>query len=183
MNTSDGNTVQIAVQDPRSLVVAVTGHAHLGDPASIDFVARAFKRLLGRLQRQQNGPVVALSGLSAGADTLFAEAALACGWTLDVCIAATKVVENFPPGPERDQHLRLRAHSRRMIELPFARRSNGAYMAMGYWLVDTCDLLIAAWNGRPAAALGGTGDVVAYAQAEGRPIIHVHPLERTIMRL
>ena len=159
------------------LNVAVTGHCDLGGPATVAFVQSAFAQLLALCQCECPAGLTALSGLGAGADTLFAEAALAQGIALDVCIAASDIIENFAPGPERDQHLQLRARSRRVVALPFSQRSNGAYMAMGYWLADTCNLLIAAWNGRPAAALGGTGDVVAYALSSGRPVIHLHTLD------
>jgi len=79
-----------------------------------------------------------------------------------------------------DQHFRLRAHSRIVHELPFSERSAESYLALGHWLVDSCNLLIAVWNGTPPAKPGGTGDVVAMAQQVGRPIIHIHPIQRTI---
>ena len=161
--------------------VAVTGHCRLGDSATMEFVAAAFDRLLMQLQHDHPADLVALSGLAEGADTLFAEAALARGIALEVCLACTDVIENFTPGAARDQHLMLRERSRRIHTLPFTERSNAAYMALGHWLVDTSDLLIAAWNGLPALAEGGTGDVVAYARQQGRPLIHIHTVQRTIL--
>jgi hypothetical protein len=163
--------------------VAVTGHCRLGDGATTHFVAQAFDRLLAQLQRDHPAGLVALSGLAEGADTLFAEAALARGIALEVCLACADVIENFPAGAARNQHLLLRARSRRIHTLPFIERSNAAYMALGRWLVDASDLLIAAWNGLPAAAEGGTGDVVAYARQRGRPVIHIHTLHTTVTPL
>lgn len=181
MNTTHRTTSAAQLQPAsRPFVIAVTGHCELGSPATLGFVQNAFDQLLAQLQADHQENLVVLSGLAAGADTLFAEAALALGITLDVCLSASDIIENFTPGPEREQFLHLCKQSRSVIGLPFATRSNGAYMALGYWLVDTCDLLIAAWNGHSAAALGGTGDVVAYARAQGRPVIHIHTLEHMI---
>lgn len=163
--------------------VAVTGHWSLGDAATVAFVTQAFAALLAQLLRAHPEGVVALSGLALGADTLFAEAALALGIPLDACIANRAAIEKYAPGPERDQHFRLRARSRSVHELPFAERSAESYLALGRWLVDNADMLIAAWNGAAPAKPGGTGDVVALARAAGRPVIHVHPVERTITML
>lgn len=163
--------------------VAVTGHWSLGDAATIAFVTQAFAALLAQLLREHQEGLVALSGLALGADTLFAEAALAQGIPLEACIANSAVIEKYAPGPERDQHFRLRARSRSVHELPFTERSAESYLALGRWLVDNSDLLIAAWNGEDPAKPGGTGDVVAMALAAGRPVLHVHTIQRTITEL
>jgi hypothetical protein len=160
--------------------VAVTGHQQLGDETTVAYVTQAFGAQLARLRDAHPEGVVALSGLGAGADTIFAELALRGGLALEVCLAAADIVENFVPGPERERFLTLCALSRQIHRLPYAGRSNTAYMALGRWLVESCDLLIAAWNGQPAAAEGGTGDVVAYARAHGRPVIHIHTIEHTV---
>lgn len=181
MGRENSTTTTSLQQDRRdSFTIAVTGHCQLGDAPTIAFVAQTFDRLLGQLQEDHAEGVVALSGLGAGADTLFAQAAIARGIPLEVCIAAADVIENFALGAERATYLQLRSQSRRVIELPYAKRTNGAYMALGYWLVDSCDLLIAAWNGQPARGLGGTADVVKYAQAQGCRVIHVHTVQQTI---
>jgi hypothetical protein len=159
--------------------VAVTGHCDLGDETVISFVAQTFSALLGQFKRVHPAGVVALSGLAPGADTIFAEVALGLAIPLEVCIAASAVVEKYALGPERDQHFRLRALSRPVTKLPFTKRSAEAYLALGGWLVNSCDLLIAAWNGWPPSKPGGTGDVVAIAQQCGRPVIHIHTLRRT----
>lgn len=160
--------------------VAVTGHQHLGDDATVAFVGQSFGGQLARLRDTHPAGVVALSGLAAGADTLFAEIALRGGLPLEVCLAAPDIVENFAAGPERERFLTLCALSRRVHRLPYPERSPKAYMGLGRWLVESCDLLIAAWNGLPAAGEGGTGDVVAYARSLGRPVVHVHTLERVV---
>jgi hypothetical protein len=172
-----------APQSDRPLFVAVTGHCALGDDVTIAFVTQAFTALLLEIKATQPAGVVALSGLAPGADTIFAEVALTLAIPLEACIAATNVIEKYAPGPEREQHFRLRQASQHVHTLPFTERCGQAYLALGYWLVHSCDLLIAAWHGRPAAKPGGTGDVVAYARTQGRPVIHIHTGRRTIAPL
>lgn len=164
----------------RAFRVAVTGHQHLGDDHTTAFVHNHFGLLLVRLRDTHPEGLIGLSGLAAGADTLFAEVALRGGLPLEVCLAAADVVENFPTGVERERFLTLCAKSHHIHRLPFPTRSNAAYMALGHWLVNSCDLLIAAWNGLPATAEGGTADVVGYAHSIGRPVLHLHTLLHTV---
>lgn len=167
----------------QACIVAVTGHCRLGDDSATRFAEYALRALLARIQRASPGGVVALSGLAAGTDTIFAETALAYGIPLEACLACADIAENFAPGRERERFYHLLARSRRVHRLPFVERSNTAYMALGRWLVDSSDLLIAVWNGLPAVAPGGTGDVVAYARQQGRPVVHVHTVEKKITLL
>ncbi len=43
--------------------------------------------------------------------------------------------------------------------------------------------MMAVWDGEPAQGLGGTGDVVDYALARRKPVIHIDPIKRRVMRL
>ncbi|NTU81035.1 MAG: hypothetical protein HGA45_16910 [Chloroflexales bacterium] len=173
-------TAPSSIQPGTPYRIAVTGHWSLGDVATEAFVAHAFALLLGQFSREHPEGLVALSGLALGADTLFAEAALALDIPLESCIANGAVIEKYARGRERTQHYRLRAQSRVVHELPYAERSAESYLALGHWLVDSCDLLMAVWNGKPPDRPGGTGDVIELALAASRPVLHVHPLKRTI---
>lgn len=164
------------------LRVAVTGHQQLGDSSSEAFVRTAFDALCAMIG-QHVPDITIYSGLAAGADTLFAESALAHNLRLEAVFAAADIAENFALGPVRDRFNHLCQRSTAIHRLPFASRSEHAYLVLGQWLVDHSDLLIAAWNGLPAVGMGGTGDVVAYAQQQGCPVIHVHPGERRVALL
>lgn len=162
--------------------IAVTGHQELGGAATEAFLTDALRQLLGALRRDGAAPTV-LSGLAAGADTLFAEAALAEGCRLEACLACAEIEANFAPGAPLARFRALRHQCAAVHRLPFVERSNAAYMALGRWLVDTGDLLVAAWNGLPAVAEGGTGDVVAYALERGRPVVHLHTRQHRLAML
>jgi hypothetical protein len=55
--------------------------------------------------------------------------------------------------------------------------SNRAYEAVGRYVVRHCDLLIAIWDGTPAAGRGGTADIVRFAAAIGVPVCWLHATE------
>jgi hypothetical protein len=163
--------------------IGVTGHRTLGDQTTVQFVTQAFHDLLLQAQRQHAEGVIALSGLAEGSDTLFAETALALGIPLEAVIAYEGFEEDFPPGSARQRYQHLLEQCQAVHRLPFHERSDDAYLAVGQWIVDHSDLLLAAWNGQSAAGKGGTGDVVAYALRVGRPVVHIHPTEHTIKLL
>lgn len=48
-----------------------------------------------------------------------------------------------------------------------------AYFNGGRYVADSSELLIAIWDGKPAAGLGGTGDVVRHAIASGKRVIWI----------
>ncbi|GAC1388252.1 MAG: hypothetical protein NVSMB33_17860 [Ktedonobacteraceae bacterium] len=163
--------------------IAVTGHRYLGEQGTVQFVAEAFRTLLAKEQREHPGGIIALSGLAEGSDTLFAEAALELGIPLEGVIAYEGFADDFEPGPARERYYCLLKRCQTVHQLPFHERSNDAYTAEGQWLVNYSDLLVAAWNGEPAAGQGGTGDVVSYAMREGRSVIQINTTERLIKTL
>jgi len=163
--------------------IGITGHRNLGNAATLYFVTRALYTLLADAQHRHAKGIVALFGMAEGTDTLFAQIALHLNIPLIAVIAYAGFMDDFPPGPLRQQYQHLVSRCQTVYTLPFATRSDEAYMAAGCWLADHSDLLLAVWNGQPAAGRGGTGDVVAYTQRIGRPIIHIHTIEHTVRSL
>jgi uncharacterized phage-like protein YoqJ len=49
--------------------------------------------------------------------------------------------------------------------------NQSAYLALGIYVVDECDELLALWDGRHNGKIGGTGDIVAYACTK-RHLVH-----------
>jgi hypothetical protein len=162
--------------------IAVTGHRHLGEEATIRFVAETFRSLLAEAKREHPEGVIVFSGLAEGADTLFAEIALELSLTTEAVIAFEDFSSDFPEGPLREHYQSLKTKCRIVHQLNYRQRSDEAYWEVGKWLVDNCDLLVAAWNGQPAEGKGGTGDVVEYAKQQGRFIAHIHTIERAIIK-
>jgi hypothetical protein len=49
------------------------------------------------------------------------------------------------------------------------------YLQVGQAVVDAVEILIVIWDGKSAAGLGGTGDIIPYALARGRIIVRLDP--------
>ncbi|MEM6927261.1 MAG: hypothetical protein AAF602_10045 [Myxococcota bacterium] len=164
--------------EPRPLRIGVTGHRKLGDHPGVEAVVRdASRRLLGAMAevgRLNGGGIEAWSALAIGADTLFAEAAL----ELELPLVGVVPFANYPRdfrGPERPIFDALLERCSRVVTLDRKRKTKHAYLEGGTCIVQSVDLLFAVWNGQPARALGGTGDVVAYAERRGVPVVCVDP--------
>jgi hypothetical protein len=146
--------------------VGVTGHRALGSAATAACIAAACHAILAEAQARHER-VEAVSAIAEGADSLFAEAALALHIPLLVVVPFTGYEADFETVEARDRFGRLHAAAVAVERLDYTERSDEAYMAVGRWIADHVDLLVAVWDGQPARGLGGTADVVAHAQGQG----------------
>lgn len=168
---------------PVPLVVAVTGHRDLiaSELPAIREHVRAFMADLER--RYPDLPVVVMSGLAAGADSLVAEEALALGLKVIAALPMPRnlYADDFATGPERDRFDALCARAHEIIELPFTpgntadlARERGhnrdrQYAQLGVFLSAHCHVLLALWDGRNSGELGGTAAVVNFHQNDMMP--------------
>ena len=183
---------------PFRVRIGVTGHRVLLDQ---DALAQRVRDVLrtqlfelfdeqsrGLITSPGNTPVAlsVLTPLAEGADRLLAREVLA------MPLGAIEVVLPFPKNEYEDdfetpesrrefEQLLSKARQRSVLkrrlglrdatqaELAEAKRQ--AYLDVGRYTVDHCDLLIALWDGQPARGEGGTGEVVEYAKGLGRPLV------------
>lgn len=160
------------------LRVGITGHRKLGEDARVHaYVQAQCVRILDRLRdlaAYGHAGLVAYSALAIGADQLFAEAALGLAVPLVGAIPFEDYPDDFK-GPDRPKFEALLARCWEVQRLPIQRRSNRAYLKVGQWLVDQVDCVVTVWNGLPAAGLGGTADIVAYARKKKRLLLRIDP--------
>ncbi|GAB3213491.1 hypothetical protein ACQEU5_18500 [Marinactinospora thermotolerans] len=149
--------------------VAITGHREL--PVDLQRVVdRELRRHLGG----DGSPLVGLTCLADGADTIFARAVLDAGGTLEAVVPAEGYRRSLPAW-HRAVYDALLPRARQVHRLPFAESTPEAHLAAGRLLVDECDELVAVWDGEPARGPGGTADVVAYARERERPVLVIWP--------
>ncbi|WP_330329659.1 hypothetical protein OHS33_07900 [Streptomyces sp. NBC_00536] len=146
---------RIGVTGHRSLPGEVLAHVEDGLRAVLD---------------GHDGPLEALSSLAEGADQLFADIALQCGADLTVVIPSADYEATFGGGAPLAGYHRLRRLATQEIRLDFARSTDEAYYAAGTFIADSCDRLVAVWDGLPARGHGGTAEIVAYARSLGKPV-------------
>jgi hypothetical protein len=151
-------------------VVGVTGHQGL-DSETRELVAAELRSVL-----EDTRPLRGIGSLAEGADQIFAEVVLSVGGTISAVIPAAGYEGTFEGADTLGAYRRLLAHCEEVIELPFHDPGEEAFWAAGQEVVRRAELVVAVWDGEPAAGLGGTADVVAFAESIGRPVRRVWPL-------
>jgi hypothetical protein len=145
--------------DRLSFVVGVTGHR---DIASDDEPAlrAAFGNVLDQLELAcPHTPLLVLSGLAAGADTLAAEEAIERGIPVYACLPmpVDEYEKDFSP-PELLRFRTLLAGCARTTVTSQVREHG--YLATGRFITQYCHLLVAFWDGATSRGAGGTADVI-----------------------
>lgn len=150
--------------------IGCTGHQSL-NPRTRRRVAAA---LAAHIAKVEDG-TVGLCSLAVGADQIFAHVLLAGGGRLHAIIPCQGYAGTFGDEDARQEFERLLSAAHEVTELPFPAPSEEAFMAAGRKVADRCDLLLAVWDGQPAAGLGGTADVVSHAAERGKSVEVVWP--------
>jgi hypothetical protein len=169
---------------PLRLVIGVTGHRTLEDEKAL---STAVEGILARIKPPSGlatrTPVIftVLSPLAEGADRLVAREVLKVpGSQLEVVLPMDEdeYKKDFPKSvPEFERLLRIAARVK-TLTAPEGRRDE-AYSAVGRYVVNHCDLLIALWNGERAAGRGGTAEIIEYAREIGCPLYRVNTQDPT----
>jgi hypothetical protein len=149
-----------------SVVIGVTGHRDLRRQ-DLTALRRQVGRVLGELS-VGNGcrPLTLLTGLAEGADQLVAQCALDEGWSVVAvqALPAAEFVQDFNADPsslekfERILHQCNRVH---IASAPGTRRPD-CYAAVGEWICERANALVALWDGDTSAVIrpGGTAWVL-----------------------
>lgn len=167
------------VEREKTLRVGITGHQRLAASASWHWVQTQMESLLSRLP----GPVHGFTSLALGADQLFAETVLKRGGSFTAIIPFAGYEDRFTDGEEWDAYHRLLAQAAAVEVLKAAVSNREAYLRAGQQVVLRSECLIAVWDGKPAAGLGGTADVVGYARQNGKQVYHINPTSRKVCEL
>ena len=166
------------------LVVGVTSHRDLVG-AEIEPIRARVRALFATLRRDfPHMSLVVLSSLAEGGDQLVAEEALGAGIRLVAALpmARAEYARDFSDAAALARFESL-CDAAEVIEVPhrahFAlARSDGPpegyvrdvhYADAGVYVSDHCHLLLAIWDGKPSASLGGTAQAVRYHLTGVRP--------------
>ena len=187
---------------PYRIRIGVTGHRELPQPDAISsLISQVLDSKLDdlfdvvsrdALRQARHTPVLlsVVSPLAEGADRVVAyEVLKRDGATLEAVLplVSDDYLQTFANDESRLEFLDLLGKCRqpRVLRLrrlnqdfradQIADARNRAYADVGRFVVDHCDVLIAIWDGKPARGVGGTAEVVAYAQEQKRPLIHIWP--------
>jgi hypothetical protein len=140
------------------------------------------ERQLDGLLIELPGPIVGITCLAVGADSLFAKLSLRHKGSIEVVLP-------FPGyelklnDPERQAFEHLLETASRVVVLERKLTDDESYLAAGKRVVDLAEVTIAVWDGKPAKGLGGTADIVAYALEQRKQVIHLDPINRSVTRM
>jgi hypothetical protein len=154
--------------------VGITGHQRLDDPDAWAWVEQALGAELDKL----GTPLIGITSLAVGADQLFARVVLARGGSLVAILPLADIERTFPPEALADFRELYSRSNAVILDTPGG--DEEAFFAAGQRVVDTADLLLAVWDGKPQQSRGGTAEVVAYATDRGASVIHINPVARTV---
>lgn len=166
--------------------IAITGHRpnrmHVGVPRILRQI-RQILRPLVRAGRSLAVPMrpVAISALAEGSDRLFAAAALDLHVPLRVLLPFPVAVyeTTFGDAGGNPQFRSLLALAQSVRELPGTLAdSQAGYEAVGRACVDDCHVLLAIWDGKPAAGRGGTPEIIDYALSAAKPVLWIDAAKR-----
>jgi len=162
----------LARRPGRQVVTALgaTGHQTI-PPGAREFVVDAVRDIL----RRAESPLLAVTSLAAGADQLVATELLRAGGHLHVIVPSGHYERTFATQVDLASFRSLLEAADAVTRLDYAEPSEEAFLAAGKRVVDDCEMLIAIWDGKPARGLGGTADVVRYAQDTGKAVSIVWP--------
>ena len=144
--------------------IGVSGHRQLRDEHVVTEMTQA---VLNRVL-EHAAEVVVVSSIAEGADRLVAELVLArAGATLEIILPlpADDFVDDFESEASRREFWDLleRASIVTVVEQVPDEERAAAYERAGHAVVDTCDVVVALWDGRPSRGRGSTADVIQYA--------------------
>jgi hypothetical protein len=149
--------------------VGITGHRDLRDITHRLVAAAVAAELAGYR------PLHGISALAEGADQIFAEEVLEARGALTAVVPSADYAAAFATDAGEATYRRLRALATEVIELPFPSPSEDAYWAAGRRVVCLSDVLLAVWDGGLSGGMGGTADVVEFAERRGVPTTVVWP--------
>lgn len=167
-------------------VVGFSGKRQLKNPEG---VRRALREVLQGLRGMVQGELVALSSAAIGGDLLFATEAMLSGMQWICVLPFPKEAffneNDFPEPGEREaaKQQMIEAADYEIVRIPDSVNElndsdwrRAAFAEAGFKCVDEADIIvIVVHDGTEPGKPGGTGDVVAYARAAGRPIVIIDP--------
>lgn len=165
---------------PAQIVIGVTGHRKLQNERVLaKQVQKIVIKIKETIPELKNIPVEfkILSPLAEGADRLVTRELLkVTGSQLQVVLPLDKeeYLKDFAHGESREEFNILMERATSVIQPVSDPKRPEAYMAVGRYIVDHCDVLIAIWDGKTADGKGGTADVVDYAREKKCPVFWIH---------
>jgi hypothetical protein len=156
------------------MIVGLTGHQIIGNEKTEQWVQKQMYALLVS-ERVTEGWM----SLAVGADQMFASLLLREGLPYRVVIPCKRYVDTFTVD-DRDKYNYLLSNASSVIHLDYLEPSEAAFYAAGKEVVRKSETMIAVWDGLGAKGLGGTADIVHFAQSLSKRVLHINVSARAV---
>ena len=149
------------------MTIAVTGHRDIVIDETLLLQLDDFFRKMSKKHEH----ITLLSALADGADQCVAESVLKYeNIDLKVPLPLTQKLY-LETIDNKENFYTLAKSAKETFEVPKA--CENPYENLGHYLVDNSNVLLALWDGDYNGKLGGTGEVVTYANELNKSIIHI----------
>jgi len=161
--------------------IGIIGHRDLGGLEVDLFVQSCCHQILRELKRNHS-KLRAVSAISQGADSIFAQCAVSLHIPLESVIPFEDFKSDFTGEAPHERYNTLRNGSDFVTTVNFSKRSNLAYKKSMQWVVFKSNVVIAVWDGKQTGSTGGTWEAVLLCEKLNKAMIHIDIHKRTIRR-
>jgi len=165
--------------EAKTFKIGVVGHRDLGNIERHSYVHFCCHRLLAGL-KQKYSNVIAVSAISDGADSIFAQSAISLGIPLESIIPFGNFSSDFQEDLTYERYRSLRSQSKYETRTNFSERSDLAYKKSMEWIVFKSHTVVAIWDGRKEGAIGGTWEAVSLSLRVRKSMIHIDSNNKTM---
>jgi hypothetical protein len=156
------------------MIAGLTGHQKIGDSLTIQWVERQLSSILVEREIREG-----CMSLAIGADQMYATLLFEKHVPYTVIVPCQRYEDTFLD-EERERYFYLLSKAASVVALQFVEPSEIAFYEAGKEVVRRSDILIAVWDGQGAKGLGGTADVVHFAQAQSQRVLHVDTVAHVV---
>ena len=156
------------------VTIGVTGHRKLNE---VEKILTGVDEALHEVKEAFRGEdLTIISPLAEGADRLVVWRAMennAVHLVVPLPLEVSDYVLDFDSISSKAEFVTLLEEAAQVIELPAKETREASYQAVGLYILNHSDILIAIWDGQPARGPGGTGQIVAEARKQKMPLAWV----------
>jgi hypothetical protein len=159
--------------------VGIIGHRYLGGNSMDIFVQSCCHNILSDFKRNYPN-LKAISALSQGADSIFAQSAISLNIELDAVIPFDEFQSDFFDETAYETYRKLRNNSHLETKVNFVKRSNLAYKKSMDWVVFKSNIIIAVWDGIKEGSTGGTWEAIMLCEKLNKSVVVINISTRTM---
>jgi hypothetical protein len=173
------NIIGSNIMENAFFCIGIIGHRYLGGNDVDIFVQTCCHKILSDFK--WNYPnLKAVSALSQGADSIFAQSAISLNIELDAVIPFDEFQSDFFDETAYETYRKLRNIASLETKVNFVKRSNLAYKKSMDWVVFKSNFIIVVWDGKKEGSTGGTWEAIKLCEKLHKKVVIINISTRTM---